>query len=438
MAEADGLSINRCNRDAVTRCANFTRTPYESAYGDSPTGNLEDRIGIRTPLQQGFHGYRKAGLSVGVSDETTLLASEQGIVGTVVSFAHCTAAATPLGRVPAIDRVQRDAFVKTSTHQIRLEEAEGHPHDLPIESLPLRAEPSEVLDSYFCVVFESEVCNLSHDLPDPVLHEIVLLRSGNYELSPCGSASPVGVGAQDALSLEYLPPSLPDVLSEIGLPQDLAFGGYDADSEAFAVNIDAEDILSWRWFVSLLGQICHKLEVRGQPEGLACPSIANQVPESLKVPVATNGNRGSLMWKESEFHKEEGFGLECLAVSGYIEFDRNAINMDAGSVFPPNTSGEVADHLNVEPGVLLACKPGSPPKVPEIGVCLALAKHTIRFHCRGSFKFGKNSLLGSSNFSLQQNCPLHPNTQKRNFIFHISATTQVLPPVDNGRLLGGS
>jgi hypothetical protein len=89
----------------------------EPVYWDSPTGNLDRiRMGIRTgPLQQGFDGHSQTCFSIRVHDLVAFLASEKGIVLSIVSILRdSTVARTSFGRVIWINPVQRNAVVKTT------------------------------------------------------------------------------------------------------------------------------------------------------------------------------------------------------------------------------------------------------------------------------------------------------------------------------------
>ena len=108
---------------------------HESVYRDSPIGNQETFLVRRiSPLQQGFDCDILARISIGVHDNSTFFASEQGIICTTVSFTNSTAVVTELGCMPCIDSIQRNILVKASLDEILFDELTRTFIPLPLSS----------------------------------------------------------------------------------------------------------------------------------------------------------------------------------------------------------------------------------------------------------------------------------------------------------------
>lgn len=435
MAEADGLSIDRQNWRHSLNSADFTWTPYEPVYGDSLAGNLElHAVETAVPLQQGSYGYRETGLPVSIGDVAALFAPEQRVVGPIMPSTHSTAAGTPFGRVPTVYHVQRNPVVETSAFQNPSEKTKRDSHDLPIEASSLWPESCEPFYRDICIVVNRKTYDISGDLSDLILYKIAFLAPRGSELLSCRYTSrSVLMRPEEALPLEYLLPSFPELLPEVYLLQDLSLRAHNSDREAFTIDVDPEEILSWIIHALLFREICHDLKVGGNAECLALPSPLNQHPESFKVPVVPDRNGYSPTRIETEFYKEKGLGLKGPAISWDVELDRHAVNMLTSSLLPPDSPGQVADYLDVEPSIPLRSKPHLPPKTSEIRVVFALFEHVVGFGDCSMFKFGKNAPLGIRDLGLQQDCPLHPCAQARNFTSHLT-THLPIPPA--GKLYG--
>lgn len=430
MSKDSGLSIELRNR-LHSKVPNRIWTAEERVYGHSPAGNLDVRMGIRTnPLQQGFCGYGQTRLPVAVDDEAAL-ASEQRIVGGIMSLPHSTAARTPLGRVPAIDDVQRNTFVKTSLLKILPECVKRYSHHLSIEPLSLGTESFQILNYNISIMLQGKVSDVSHNFSDSVLHKVMLSCLGSIQLLLSRAASSIRIGAEKALTFEHFLAPFPEILSEIYLAQDFSIGRQYCDCEAFGVDINPENVLPSGYDDIGLGKKRDDLQVRSQSEGLACPAASEQPAEPVPIPIFPDRDCDPFSGAEAKFDERERFGLEPLAVARDIELHGHTIDSCTAFLFPPSASGEVADHLDVESSAPFGLGTDAVPEVVELCIPDSLREKSVCLQHGHFFKFGKNFLLEFGCYTLKKNRSLHPNARARK----LQATTygylsSLLPPVN--------
>jgi hypothetical protein len=131
------------------------------------------------------------------------------------------------------------------------------------------------------------------------------------------------------------------------LLEDSTFRTQDADCEALAVHINANNVSagSYDCFFTQEGDY---LPVRGESIGLTNPTSLNQGVVSLEVPVLTdwNGNRFSSVGDELD--EPEVLGLKGLAVPRHVKLDCDVLeNSSFSSDYAPF---DVADYLTSEGG----------------------------------------------------------------------------------------
>ncbi len=437
-AETRWLSIELRNQLHSNTVPNRIWTSEERVYGHSPAGKTEGRylVGRTSSLQQGFCGNGQAGLPVAVDDKAAF-ASEQRIVGSIMSFPHSTAVGTPLRGVPAINRVQRDTFVKASLLKVPTKSVEGNPHYLPVEPPSFGTEPSEVLDADVGVVLKSEISDVSDYFPDPVLDEVVLLGLGRFK-SPLGTPAPsISIRPQKTLPFKDVLASLPDVLSEVELLQDFPFGRENGRGEAFGVNVNPENVPPLGHDNIRLGQVCDNLQVWSQPEGLASPTTPHQTTEPIPIPVLPDGHCDSPSRIESELNEMERPGLERLAVPRDVELDGNAVDLGATLLLPPDSYSEVADHLDIESSKPLGLRSNTTPEVVELLVVAPFGKKSVGLSSSSLSKRRKNILFGGGGISLKKDSSLHsPNRRSVMARDYLSRQARLLPPLVRVGFLG--
>jgi len=436
IAKAYGLSIKLRTKLHSNIVPNHIWT-HEPVYWDSPAGKLELAMVSRfVPLQQGFRGYGKTCFPIAVHDEAAL-ASEQGIVGGIMASPDSTAAGTPLTRMPTINNVQRDSFIETSLLKIPSERVERNTHHLSVEPFPFRVKPLQIFNANVSIILEREIGYISNYFTNPVLHEIMLPMLGRVKLLLSRLAASISVGTQKTLALKYFLASHPNILAKICLLQDFAFRGQNGESEAFTVNIHAENVLSLKHITSFFGEIGNDFKVRGQSEGFANPSSPKQAVESIPIPVLLDGDRNPLSRGKSKFNKSEPSSLEGLTVTGNIEFSSHPTNAHAFLLFSPSASGKVADHLTVETCSLLGFGADAMPKIVESFILAPFREQPIDFNTSGLLKAGKNLLFDGSGFGLEKYRSLQPTDQQANQSSQcLSVSTQFLPPVNGVGFLG--
>jgi len=318
---------------------------HESVYRDSPIGNLKTSlVRIMLSLQQGFEGNSQTRLSIGVDYLPTVFAAEQGIVGGM-SFPNSTAVGAPFACVPTINHVQRNRIVKTTLLKDGFEPCERNTHGGSIESFSFGFEFGKVFKGNFSIKFPCEFDNLPNYLPQIGFYKIAFC---GFEL---GKFSFGFEGLQDCPASHELLPSCPDVLSKIGLIENLAGWREDGNGKMLGIDVDSKDVLSGQNF-TFLGEISNDLPIWQQPISFANPAIRNQSGVSLEVPVLFDWNCNSLARHNAKFNKEVGFCREGFAVAGNVELDADAL--DGFGIFAPSVPYEGADNLNIEGGLFLA------------------------------------------------------------------------------------
>ena len=172
---------------------NVIRTK-ESIYGDSPIGKSEAFLVERmSSLQKGFYGDCQTCLSVAVCDKSAFLASEQGVVATVMSFPNSTAVGTPFTRMIAVHDVKCNVLVKASADEILFEGKEGNPHSLTVEVSSFGTESFEILNCNIGIIIDGDIGNIPDNLANPILHEIGLIIPEFSQFQPCLFASSIGI-----------------------------------------------------------------------------------------------------------------------------------------------------------------------------------------------------------------------------------------------------
>src|SRR5208337_5165479 len=383
---------------------------HESVYRDSPIGNLEGFIGQDIlPLQQGFYGDICACISVGVRQDSALLAPEQGIVAAVVSLPHSTAVVTELGGMPRIDDVQRNLLICASCDKVVLESEERNSHNFSVELPSLGTESVKVLYGNVGIESKCKVSNVPDDFADSVLHEVVLVTFSLFECLASVGTSPVEVRPKNTLPLKYLLPSHPDVLSEVILMQNLSFGRNDGNSKAFAVHINSQNIPLGGQSDLFFVQVCDNLQVGGQSIRLAIPSSCEKVMVPLPVAVLDKGNRNPVSRIESKFNEVEGLGGEGLAVAWNVELSSYAPCL---SFALPNLPFNIADNLGIERSVLLCGRIDLPVEVHKLEAEVPLLEKPVELRKGLVAEFPQCLPLGSGGIvNLQEDSTFHALTK---------------------------
>ncbi len=403
-------------------------------YKTTPIGNLEGfMVSNILPLQQGFYGNILTCLSIRVYDNSAFLASEQGIISTVMSLTNSTAVVAELGRMPRINDIQYDILVKAPLFKILLESKERNPHDFPIKSFAFWIESLEVFNRNVCIISQSHLSNISNNFSYSVLDEVMLISFSPIQCLIRTGTSSICITLENGLPLKYFLPANPKVLPEIVLMQNLTGRRDYRNRKALAIHIDSKNILLQRQFDFVFGKIGDNLKPRSQSIGLATPSVLQQVGVSLKVAVPNNRNCNPIPRIDSKFNKRHSHS-KGLAVAGNIEFDSNTF----GDAFAfPNSTFQTSINLNVESGPYFGFHKGLPMEIHE-----GIAEISI---CPESVEFGSSlqgevledfALLDSTLINLQKNSAFHTTNHIYKFarIYNYDAR-QFLPPLKRGASL---
>lgn len=326
----------------------------ESDYGDSPARKLERTSLVRTmfiPLQQGFDSDSQRSLSIAIDGLTAFLALEHGIVGTM-SLPNSTAVGTPFRCVPTINDVQMNIIVKAPLFENAFEAKEWDSHDGSVEPLPLRIKPFEFFNGDVSIISVSQSDYFTNYLTEICSYEVPFIFSNLFDRPFCLETSFIGIGLEHSSPLHDFPSPDPNMLSEIGLVKDFTIRGKNADCIRLGINIDTENILPMTNFL-FFGQESNNLEVFGQSECLANPSIRQQIGKSLVIPVLFDGNGDALSRIKTESNKEISLRAERLAISGDIELYGQCVDFIRLAV--PSITNERTANLDIERGVCLAC-----------------------------------------------------------------------------------
>jgi len=329
-----------------TQINNIIRT-HECGYGHSPLGNLDRNIWFKDmpiPLQEGFYSDSQRGFSITVYRLTTVLAFEQGIVGTV-SVSQSTAMATPFTRMPTINNVQADVVVKTPLFKDTFKQIKWNTHNSSVEPFAFNLKPFQVFNSDFSVESIGDSNYFSDYLSKVCLNEVLFLvfEFGKF-LSSLGRLK-FGSSCHNSLS-----PS-PDVTSQICLIKNLAFRRENADSEIFSIDVYSQNVFSRRNFLSVR-KISYYFQIFGQSKSLANPTVTDECLESLIVSVLFDGKGNSFSWVHSQLHEEISFSSEGFTVSRDVEFNCQTVDLDG--LLLPSVSHETTPNLNIEGGSSLA------------------------------------------------------------------------------------
>jgi len=296
-----------------------------------------------SPHQQGFDGDSQTCLSIGIN-YLSAFAFEQGVIG-IMSFPNSTAAGTPFARMPIIHAIQQNIIIEAPLLKDLFELVKRNTHNGSVESLSSRLEFFESFDGNVSIKPLGDSDYLLDDLPQISSDEIPLIILNPFEFLFRAN------GLEFCPSLHYLLSLNPDVLSEIGLIENLAIGRNNANGKMFGININAENVPSLFDFF-FFGQISNDLKVGSQAKGLANPPIFNQILKSPIVPVLLNRNCNSFFRIQTKTNEEIGLCAECFAVSGNIKFDSNRFDFlaFASDYIPFN----IADNLTIKGGIFLA------------------------------------------------------------------------------------
>ena len=146
------------------RQTNFIGHNFVGIYKTTPIGNL-DKIrfveDMTFPLQQAFQCNISTCISIGVHYNSAFLASEQGIVSTVMSLPNSTAVVAELGCMPTINYVKRNSLIKASGIRISLNFPKGILITILLNFLPFGFESFKVLNGNISIIPQGKVGNLS-------------------------------------------------------------------------------------------------------------------------------------------------------------------------------------------------------------------------------------------------------------------------------------
>jgi len=326
----------------------------QSVYGDWPAGILEKQAffeGLFVPHQQGFHSDGHARLPIAVHGQPALAPEECIVVRRVPTLGHSTAVATPFGGVVGIHDREPDVLVETPTFEVLFEHEERNPKDFSVESFSFGFEPLEILDGDVGIVFDSKICNVSHDLPDPILHEVMLPGLEPLDTSSGSVAPLVSKALEFRSSFHHLYSLHPNVLPEVELFENLAVRGEDGGGKTLAVHVDPDHVVP-AFSCAFLGEKSHNLSVARQTVGFARPARPNQIVIPLKVAISQYRNGNPFSGIQTEFHEEPAFCTKCFAVSWNVELDGDC--PDAFSLAANDVALDIAYHLTVEGGISLA------------------------------------------------------------------------------------
>ena len=198
--------------------------------------------------------------------------------------------------------------------------------------------------------------------------------------------------------------------AKISLIQNLASWRYDTDGKLFCVDVNPKDILPHWQFDVFFGQISDNLKVAGQSVGLASPSIKKKVMVSLPIPILDNGNSNPVSGIDSEFHKEHGFGLKCLAISGDVELGRQP--SDTISLLQPCIPYKGSHNLNVETSPIFGGMADLVMEIPHVFASFTLGENKIEFGECLSVELCEYPSLSCSGFYLQKYSTFHSLDQK--------------------------
>ncbi len=374
-------------------------------YGDSPIGNLEVfMVSNMLPLQQGFDGNIHTRLSIGVHDNSAFLASEQGIISTVMSLTNSTAVVAELRCMPRINYIQRNILVKTPLHKVTLKSKERNPHDFTIKSLSFRTEPFKVLNGNISIVSQGKVGNAPYDFSYSVLDKIMFISFSPVQCLVCIGTSGISITLEQGLPLKYLLSFNPNILTEIILMQNLPFRRDDGNCKALAININSKNILLQRQYGLIFREICDNLQFRSQPIGLACPSSFNQVRISLEIAILGNGDCNAFSWINPQFNEWHSLG-KGLAVAWNIEFDSNPFDL---SFTFPNSTFTAGINLNVESSSCFGFCKGLSVELHEFGAGVPFIPQEIELAGSLHGKVSEEFMFPASNIiSLQKNSASH-------------------------------
>jgi hypothetical protein len=333
-----------------TKIVTWTQKPV---YWDLPIGKLERSRLVESmlfvPHQQGFNCDSKARLTVAIHSLPTI-ALEQTVVATMPTLSHSTAVTTPLRGMVGINNIECDILVEAPCFEVHPELVKGDTQNLTVELLALSVEPFEVFDTDVGIVLQSEVGDVTDNLTNTVLDKVPLVMLGEPEFLPSILACHSDGLQSCSVSHASSSPS-PNILPIIELFENLPLRGEYADCETLAVHINTNHVLANRQQNILFAKVSNNLVVRCEPISLTHPTSLNQRSVPLVVPILDNRNGNVGFGLDSQTHEEPALGVECLAVTGLVELDRDTVeNFPLGFA---DTTLNITDDLAVEGGVFL-------------------------------------------------------------------------------------
>lgn len=335
---------------------NLVILTQKPVYRDLPLGKLEEQVLVENlnfvPLQEGFYSDSQTRFPIAV-DYLPAPTFEQGIIFGM-PFSQSTAVAAPFACMESINHCEINSFIKASAFKNHSEFIEGNaPYNFVAFSAYFR-KFFNFLNRNIRITPLSHFSNLLNDFSSSVLNEVVFLMPQPFKASFCSLVSLISERLQFFPSLKNLSSLNPNIFPEISLLQDFSFRRENRNSEAFAVDINSQNIFSLWQNRFFFGEIGNDLQAGSETVSFALPSFVEKVLISLKVPVLLDGNCDSFFGIHSQINEEIGFSAESLAVpSMNTKFNSNSL--DAVCFNSNNSSLNIANDLALEGGFSFAC-----------------------------------------------------------------------------------
>jgi hypothetical protein len=329
----------------------------ESVYGDSPSGKLENQIGVLvSPHHKGFNGDGKAGFSVRI-DNLPAFALKDSVIGTM-SLPNSTAVGTPLGGVPIINYSQRNIIIKASCREYLPEFVKGDSHNFSIEIPAFWRKSLEFFNSNLGI----ESFGYFDNLPN-CLSEIGFNKVSFGFFKPSKFSGSIKRLQQGSPFHQFSAPN-PDAFAKIRLVKDFAIRRNNGNCKMLGVYINSKNVLLLRNYL-FFGKICNNLPIRHKPISFANPSFLQERRISLPTSVLFKRNANTpscgtsidtcgvsgLSGANAKRYKGQTF-IKSLAISWNIEF--YSYTLDFVSLGFHNRSFNIADKLGAKGGVFLA------------------------------------------------------------------------------------
>src|ERR1019366_6228270 len=191
-------------------------------------------------------------IPIGVHDNSTFLASEEGIVTTRMSILrNSTAVRTELGCMPRVNDVKCNSVVETAGSKNLLELEKRDSHDGPIKSSSFGFEPFQLLDGNVSTIFSGNEHYFSDHLPEIGINVI------HFSTSQSSKCLKVIIGLHDASTPRYVLAFNPDVLPEISLIQHFPFVRNYGNCNVFCIDVNPKDILPRFENNIILAKVCN-------------------------------------------------------------------------------------------------------------------------------------------------------------------------------------